>query len=151
MTLRIRHARKNEAALLSELARVSKASWGYPDELLATWADALTVTVGTLIEQWVAVAEEDDAVVGFVAVSGIGAEREIEHLWVRPEAMGRGIGTVLIERAKRFVNADGGSRIRIESDPHAEGFYRRMGAERIGEVPSRPLGRVLPLLQLSAA
>ena len=35
----------------------------------------------------------------------------------------------------------------IESDPHAEGFYLRLGARRIGEVPSTLPGRVLPLLE----
>jgi hypothetical protein len=38
-------------------------------------------------------------------------------------------------------------RLLIQSDPFAEGFYLRLGADRIGEVPSQALpGRVLPLL-----
>jgi hypothetical protein len=40
--------------------------------------------------------------------------------------------------------------LRIASDPFAEGFYRRMGARRVGVVPSTPRGRTLPLLLLDA-
>jgi hypothetical protein len=38
--------------------------------------------------------------------------------------------------------------VRLESDPHAEGFYLSRGAERVGEEPSpgRP-GRILPVLR----
>jgi hypothetical protein len=41
------------------------------------------------------------------------------------------------------------SRIRIEGDPFAEGFYLTMGAIRVGETPSRSIpGRSLPLLSV---
>ncbi|NIQ29145.1 MAG: GNAT family N-acetyltransferase, partial [Acidobacteria bacterium] len=41
----------------------------------------------------------------------------------------------------------GYERLLVQSDPNAEGFYLRLGAERIGEVPSRVQpGRLLPLL-----
>ncbi len=41
----------------------------------------------------------------------------------------------------------GREQLLIESDPHAEGFYLKLGAERIGKVPSQARrGRVLPLL-----
>jgi hypothetical protein len=36
----------------------------------------------------------------------------------------------------------------VPSDPNAQGFYVKMGAQRVGEVPSRPPGRTLPLLVL---
>ena len=40
-----------------------------------------------------------------------------------------------------------GSEPRIDFEKHAAGFYRAMGAEQIGEVPSGSLaGRSLPLL-----
>lgn len=39
--------------------------------------------------------------------------------------------------------------MRIESDPHAENFYLRMGAVRVGETPADMEGvkRSLPLLR----
>jgi hypothetical protein len=44
-----------------------------------------------------------------------------------------------------------GSMVRVESDPHAAGFYRRLGAREVGAV-SAPMdgdpARVLPVFEL---
>lgn len=46
------------------------------------------------------------------------------------------------------ARALGLSSLLIDADPNAEGFYLRMGAERVGEVPSGSIsGRMLPLLR----
>ncbi|MGH8733407.1 MAG: D-glycero-beta-D-manno-heptose 1,7-bisphosphate 7-phosphatase [Burkholderiales bacterium] len=47
------------------------------------------------------------------------------------------------------ARAAGARRIEIASDPNAIGFYRKLGARRVGDVPSKPRGRRLPLLRLS--
>jgi hypothetical protein len=46
------------------------------------------------------------------------------------------------------LRAEGVERLRIASDPNALGFYEKMGARRIGDVPATPAGRTLPLLEL---
>jgi hypothetical protein len=43
--------------------------------------------------------------------------------------------------------AAGFGELAIGAEPNAEGFCRRMGAERVGEIPSGSIpGRTLPLL-----
>ena len=43
----------------------------------------------------------------------------------------------------------GAAALEIDADPHAAGFYERMGAVRIGETPSSLIpGRSLPRLRL---
>lgn len=43
----------------------------------------------------------------------------------------------------------GATRLEIEADPHAEDWYRKRGAERIGEASSGSIpGRLLPVLEL---
>ena len=69
-----------------------------------------------------------------------------EHMWVRPKEIGSGVGRSLFAHLLEQLHAMGATRLRIASDPHAEGFYRRMGARRVGRVPSTPAGRYLPLL-----
>ncbi len=66
-------------------------------------------------------------------------------MWVAPERVGGG-GAALFAHAVETARAEGASQLRISSDPNAEGFYVKMGARRVGEVPSRPPGRMLPLL-----
>jgi hypothetical protein len=60
--------------------------------------------------------------------------------------MGQGVGARLFADAVAALRADGARQLRIASDPFAVGFYRRMGARLVGEVPSTPRGRTLPLL-----
>jgi GNAT superfamily N-acetyltransferase len=76
---------------------------------------------------------------------------EIEHLWVAPEEMGRGIGRRLLEDAVRYAARIGAAELRIVSDPNAVGFYRRAGARLAGAVDSVPPGRRLPVLTLDVA
>lgn len=87
-------------------------------------------------------------IIGFYALSRQGETFELEHLWVNPQHMGTGVGALLFEHAVRTIRSMGGSVLNIASDPHAEGFYLRMGAIRVGEVPSRPEWRTLPSLTL---
>ncbi len=71
---------------------------------------------------------------------------ELDHLWVDPQHIGTGVGKLLFDHAAHTARLLGGSVLIIVSDPHAEGFYLRMGARRVDEVPSKPEGRTLPLL-----
>jgi predicted N-acetyltransferase YhbS len=69
-------------------------------------------------------------------------------MWVDPRWMGAGIGRRLFAHLLRRLRRDGVARLTIASDPHAEGFYRKLGARRVGSVASTPRGRRLPLLTL---
>jgi GNAT superfamily N-acetyltransferase len=69
-------------------------------------------------------------------------------MWVLPDWIGRGAGRALLCHAIEHLRADGARTLRIESDPYAEGFYVHMGARRVGEAPSTPEGRTLPVLLL---
>ncbi len=61
--------------------------------------------------------------------------------------MGRGFGKQLWQHTMQVARSLGARRVLIASDPFAEGFYRAMGAPRVGEVPSDAIpGRRLPLL-----
>ena len=65
-----------------------------------------------------------------------------------PEYIGTGVGRVLFDHAVRRAAASGAEVLGLESDPNAEGFYRRMGARRVGEIsyPKDGQRRTLPLL-----
>jgi GNAT superfamily N-acetyltransferase len=142
----IRRVEPAEAARLTAIAHAAKRHWGYADELIALWGADLTVTPDEVMERAFWCAEAEGAIIGFCALSRDGAE--LDHLWVDPPAMGRGHGAALFRHALACAHARGGDVLRIASDPHAEPFYLRMGARRVGEVASIPAGRVLPLLAI---
>jgi GNAT superfamily N-acetyltransferase len=76
---------------------------------------------------------------------------ELEHMWIRPEHMGTGVGRALFDHVKERATELRISAFEISSDPNAEGFYERMGATRIGEVRSEIEGqpRALPRMKVA--
>lgn len=146
----LRRARPDEAASLTELAIRSKAHWGYDREFMQACLATLRVTAKLISRADVYVAEVEGRVVGFYSLAPWHSDLELYHLFVDPLAMGNGVGRRLWDDAVRRGTALGYSRLLIQSDPYAEGFYLNLGAERIGEVPSGAVpGRTLPLLVFS--
>ena len=69
-------------------------------------------------------------------------------LWIEPTHMRRGVGRRLWDHAMAAARAIGFTAVLIDAEPHAEGFYVAMGAERIGAVPSTAIaGRLLPQMR----
>jgi tRNA (adenine37-N6)-methyltransferase len=147
-TFGMRRCTAGDAPSLTRLAHASKASWGYPDELLALWDADLTLDPAFVERHDVWAAVAGDEVVGFYAVTGDGTTREIEHLWVDPGWMGRGMGRRMLDHLVARARAAGVEELRVVSDPHAAGFYQRMGARQVGEQASVPAGRRLPVLAI---
>jgi GNAT superfamily N-acetyltransferase len=130
---------------LTRIARAAKRFWRYPAPLIRLWRTDLTVTPGFIARHPVYCAMRGSRAVGFYALSGTGAQRELEHMWVSPRHIGTGVGRALFTHLVERLGALGVTRLRVASDPNAEGFYRAMGGRRIGTVASTPAGRYLPL------
>jgi GNAT superfamily N-acetyltransferase len=145
----IRRAIASDAEALTAIAHAAKSHWKYPEAWIALWRRDLTMSPEFIDRYPVHIAVENDAPVGFYALLFAGADCELEHFWVLPARMGAGIGRRLFEHAVESCRAIGVRRLWINADPNAEGFYRRMGARRVGEVPSTPAGRTLPRLELT--
>jgi GNAT superfamily N-acetyltransferase len=74
---------------------------------------------------------------------------ELGHLFVEPGRFGTGVGRLLVEHACRTARVLGFTRLVIQGDPHAEGFYVRCGAVRIGDRESASIpGRMLPVFEM---
>lgn len=107
------------------------------------WADDLRVTPKAIRAQKIFVASgaSDDARVGFFGWRHDGAAWRLDHFWLAPENIGRGYGRALFSAALAEARRLGIACFQIESDPHAEGFYLRMGARRTGVARSMLLGK----------
>lgn len=145
----IRRDRAHEAASITELALRSKAHWGYDEAFMRQVADELTVTPEMVRRCDVVVAERAGRLLGFYIIQGQPPVGELQALFVEPAVMGRQVGRMLLEHAKNAARAHGFTCLKIDSDPHAEGFYLKMGAVKIGKVPSGAIpGRFLPMLKI---
>ena len=145
----VRRAQPDDAERLTEIAHQAKAHWGYPPEWLELWRPSLTFDAALLARDWVRIAEIDGLALAVVAIEGEPPTVELSHLWVAPEAMGRGLGRQLFAAAVEHSRRCGADRLEIVSDPHAEAFYCHLGATRVAEVESQPAGRRLPLLAVA--
>ena len=132
----------------------SKRHWGYSAAQLRAWQPALTITVGRLSDNVAFVAEIDGRTGGFYVLVATAPALALEHFWVHPDCMNRGLGRALLEHARATAAGAGASHIRIDADPNAEAFYLACGARRDGVVaapiPGHP-GRVRPQLILPVA
>ena len=144
----IRRAGPGDAVALSRVAFAAKGRWGYPDRWMERWREGLTISPEFVSQREVYAAFVEGEPVGFYALVGEGPKIELEHLWVLPERMGLGLGRALFNHALGRAATLDAEVLRIEADPNAEGFYRRMGARRVGEIIYELDGRerVLPLL-----
>ena len=147
----IRQAAPNEDALLSALALRSKGYWGYDPGFLEACRAELTISPAYIAAYPVNVIEERGRIVGFYTLLPAAAGVvELDHLYVDPSAIKSGHGKKLWEHAIRTASELGFQRLTIQSDPYAESFYLKMGAERIGAKPSAVRAdRMLPLLSFS--
>ena len=112
------------------------------------WQADLVVTEGYVLDHPVYVADINGSPVAFVALDMRAGREEVDHLWVLPQSMGRGTGRRLLERALAHCRDAGVESLRVLSDPHAMGFYRKLGAVYEGEVPSIPAPRTIPLFRV---
>ena len=150
--IEIRRAQTEEADTLTAIAHAAKRHWEYPDEWIEQWKPALTITPQFIADNEVLVAIVDDAIAGCCALVVTGALAEIEHMWIKPEQMGSGVGRALFEHARDRARELQLPVLELSADPNAEGFYERMGAKRVGDVPASMNGaaaRVLPRMRIN--
>ena len=145
--MKIIKALPEDAETLSRVALASKAHWGYPPDWLEKWKDDLVVTPHFIKQHDVyKLVPDNGGIIGFCALSARDAILWIEHLWLLPACMGRGLGRMLHDHAMAQVRARGYRECRVIADPNAVPFYMKMGMSVIDRVESWPAGRYLPVL-----
>ena len=145
----ISRAKPEDADAFTEIAHSAKRHWGYPEPWIEAWRDVLTMRPEFIAGNIAYAAIENGRAVGFYVLTTEADGIHLDHLWILPEAMRRGIGRSLFAHAVQQAKAAGFAAIKIEADPNAVGFYQRMGARRVGSSVSEVEGerRELPLLQ----
>ena len=148
----IRPALFSEADSLARLAWRAKALWGYPVDVLEQWRVELSPTETSINTLPTFVAELDGDVAGWCQLGMNDTPVELDHLWVDPDFMRRGVGRALIAAACEHLRAHNVRMLVIDADPNAERFYLHCGAARVGQIaapiPGQP-NRFRPQLELS--
>jgi N-acetylglutamate synthase-like GNAT family acetyltransferase len=134
----VREAKPEEQRELTRLCVRATMHAGYDEAFIDRSMPVLTITLPLISGDFVQVAQHNSSeVVGVVAVTPTGLQgiALLYGIFVDPARWKRGIGRVLfgsaVARAKRMK----AGALMINAEPSAEGFYKRMGAIRIGEGP----------------
>lgn len=149
LSLNIRPACKQDAAVLSQLAIRSKAHWGYSDDFMQACEDELSVNVDAISDYWLA--ESLTEILGFYALTKISClQYELDAMFVDPVHIGAGVGRALFLHAKEVAFDKGATSLLIQSDPNAAPFYIGLGGVLVGEKASGSIvGRMLPTFEVA--
>ncbi|WP_160147824.1 GNAT family N-acetyltransferase [Tabrizicola flagellatus] len=146
----IRSAKVDEASALHDLSIRSKAHWGYDAAFMTLTAPRLVLPEDWLRAERVFVAELSGSLAGVAAIlppDGDGTA-ELEHLFVDPPAMGRGVGAALLSSCLWLATTEGACKVRALADPQARPFYEGQGFRWVVDAPSDAIpGRMLPLME----
>src|SRR5260221_1183917 len=138
--MNIRPAQEHEAEALSGLALKAKAYWAYSADMIETWRQALRVSSDTIASRPTFVAEVGDEIAGFYSLVPSNHSCKLDHLWVLPQFMDRGIGRALVAHALETALRGGASSLTADADPNAESFYLACAADPFGQGPA-PVSR----------
>lgn len=145
----IEPARAWHARRLTEIAFAAKRHWGYPEPWIRLWWDDLVISPAYLASTQALVARSGGRAVGWAATGPERGRWVLEHLWVDPSHMRRGVGSALLTGVGEIAARRGARCLVIDADPHAGAFYERHGAVRIGDVASTPRPRRIPVYELA--
>jgi GNAT superfamily N-acetyltransferase len=141
----IRRARPDEGERLREIAVASKSHWGYERERVERWAADGDFSPAGLAAKEVLVAEVDGRPVAWASLLPRGEVCWLDDLWVEPEWIGAGLGSLLFRRAAERATRLGAVRLEWEAEPNAVGFYEKLGARRLRESGPSAWGRILSI------
>lgn len=145
---RLVKASVHDAKALTGLTMISKKHWGYTAAQIQKWESELTITAYYLNNFNVYKLLEEDLLVGYYSWCGKPPLALLDNLFVHPDHLKKGYGKLLMENAVKQLGVYNFKKIRLNSDPNAEGFYLKLGFNRIGELESTIPGRFLPIMEM---
>lgn len=137
MSIIFRPSQPDEAAVLSDIAIESKGHWGYSREQLEVWRKDLRILPSYIKANTIETIWQDELKVGFFAIK-LNPKPILDHLWLLPKAIGRGIGKLAFQRAVAIAEKTGVKAFTIISDPAAEGFLFSHGSSTHRRSPQYP-------------
>jgi maltose O-acetyltransferase len=154
--IEFREANTSDAKRLTAIAFAAKLYWNYPKEYYEIWHDEMTITEAYILNNQVYIAVCSDEILGFSSVVEVINPSYVndvyikkgfwlDHLFIDPQYLNKGIGTKLIEYTQKYCREKGILELLIFSEPLARGFYEKNGAKFMYETLTSIQGRMLPV------
>ena len=141
-------ANSSDGELLTEIALISKAYWGYSKKNIDSWIEDLTVTSKMILERDVFKFLDGDTIVGFYILNPpVKDSIELEMLFVLPNFIGKGVGKLLLHHAFEKAKKLDSKFMTLLAEPNAVPFYSSQGFYEIDKKESSIPNRFLPVLK----
>lgn len=159
MEFTIRRAKTSDALFLTSISLGAKRYWNYSEEYMETWHDELTITEQYIEKNMVLVAQKKDTIIGYCSMTEVKEDYcrgeifiksgyWLEHIFIRPAYIRSGIGSKLIEELTYYCRENNIESLNILSEPNVNGFYDKIGAIYIKDMPSTLQGGEACLFKL---
>ena len=130
----IQEAKPKHHTILTTISFQAKNYWQYPKEWIDIWKEELTITPEYIKENQVFIGLVDEHIVAYFSIIHNTVDKWvgsflfqqgywIDHMFVHPDYIGRGIGTAFMKHLGSFCQARRIQLVRILADPHSVGFY----------------------------
>ncbi len=148
----IRLADPYEGDRLRALAIAAKSTWGYDIAWLAEYFEDVHFSPQELRGKEIYVAEADGHAIAWSALWPTSAAVVLlTSLYVLPDWSRRGVGSQVFVHAVERAAELGATRLEWETDPHAVGFYEKMGGRYLRDSAPDGHGSVNPVMFVPAS
>ena len=144
-----RKAEESDAKDLTELTIRSKAYWGYTPEQIAEWRADLTIYPEYIAQEEVYILTIEKVLIGYYSFIRLNHQKvKLDNIFIAPNYIRQGYGNILMNAFFNQVRDRGFKTIRLDSEPNAENFYKKLGFKVIGQLESTLKNRFLPIMEL---
>ena len=149
--MNIEKANNDDHEILTEITKKSKAFWGYFNEQMTQWNDALTITKEYIQTNFAYKLIQENKVIGYYSYFNTEIYTvKLDNLFVLPEYIGKGYGNYLMDNfLNRIKENRDVKKILLDADPNAEKFYQKFGFTTIGQLETSIKNRLLPIMVLN--
>lgn len=135
--------------ILTAITKMSKAYWGFTEDVLKEWSHLLTITKDYIEKNNVYKLVHDDQIIGYYSYFPTSEHAvKLDNIFILPEFIGQGFGRILMIDFLEKVKQSKINKINLDAEPKAEEFYKLFGFKTIGQLESSIKDRFLPIMQL---
>jgi len=117
--------------------------------LLLVWDVALTITQEYINTHPVYTFAVEDKIVGYYSyILEDEHNIKLDNLFLLPQYIGKGLGGYLITDFLNRIQNQNYKRVYLDSEPYAEGFYKKHGFQTIGKLETAVKDRFMPVMEL---
>jgi len=137
MNFEIKKARADDLITLNQVLRLSKAYWGYDKSALDRFMEKLGFTIEGIENSQTYLVYAHKKMIGFYGfATDKDGQTELNNFFLHPDFIGKNLGRKLWDLCCATAKNMDIHEFLIWSDPHAEGFYLKMGCKKIGSKKS---------------